>query len=859
MPKRLISRFFSLSMRTQLFLIALIVALPAAGIILHSGIAVRRAAIAQAVEQTREMCDQLATQQRHAAESAELLLATLAQLPEIRNHHTEPTRRILADILKLNPLFLNISVIDPGGTVWASAVTSTQGSVADLHYFKNAMATGRLSSGEYIVSGMAEKPTIHLCYPFRRADGAMAGALSASFRLDRLGPAVAENAPERYSYVIVDRNGVILDSRWAEPGLKDNPESFRQMQYGSENETFVGIGTDGQKRFRTFRRLYLKGGSAPYMYVRTSIPVSAVVGQANTLLIRNLAIFLSSLLCAYWVAWLIAKRSILDPVSVLRGASRRLAGGDLKVRVSDSVESRELGELGRSFDEMAQQLETRERERDLAGQALRKSEGRFRSLFDNSLFGIVALDAGKTFVQVNQAFCSLVGYREDELVGVRGFVDIVHPDELGQSLEAYRRMVRREIKHYTQPKRYLAKTGEVLHVICMVQGLYDEEGRFEGNIACILDITERVAHEEQTRLFFERQVVGMAITSPEKGWLRTNARLREMLGYSDDELARLSWADLTHPEDLDKDVHLFNQILSGAIDDYSLEKRFIRKDGRELHCELSVGCVRRHDGRVKYFLALISDISERKKAEEELMRLQASLEQRVLERTAQLEAAIREQESFSYSVSHDLRSPLRHINSYLGIIEEDFGESFCHEALYYMERARAASVRMGKLIDDLLELSRVSRSKLVKEPVDLSDLALAIVTTLQETDPERPSQFVITPNLKAMGDKALMELVLANLLGNAWKYTSKKESALLMFGSREVEGKTAFFVSDNGAGFDMAYSGKLFGAFQRLHGEEYDGTGIGLATVRRIMERHGGRVWAEGIEGAGATFYFSLP
>jgi PAS domain S-box-containing protein len=639
----------------------------------------------------------------------------------------------------------------------------------------------------------------------------------------------------------------------------DQPEVFRHMQGRNDEGTFVGPGLDGQDSFVTYRKLHLTGEQTPYLYIRTGIPVAKVVAQANALLMQNLFLFASSLVCAFLVAWLVGKHLIIDRIAMLQAASRRLATGDLKVRVSDSIKGGELGELGHAFDDMAQQLDLRERERDEAELALRRSELLYRSLFDNSLFGIVAIGPDNRFAQANAAFCTLLGYREDELVGVRTFAEVTHPADVAKSVEQHRRVQRNEVEGYTLEKRYLTKSGSVVHVLCFVHGIYDDEGRRCGNIACILDITDHKASEERMRLFFERQIVGMAIVSPERRWLQTNARLQQMLGFSAGELAGMSWSDLTHPDDIEKNMDQFRQMVAGEIDELTVEKRFICKDGSVLHANISIGCVRRDDGLVDYFLVLYEDITERKRNEEEILTLQSSLEQRVHERTAQLEASIREQESFSYSVSHDLRSPLRHINSYLGIMQEECGECLRGEAQEYLERTRAASFKMGKLIDDLLELSRVSRSRLVKETVDLSGLATDVVTRLRETDAKRIVEIKIAPQLRARGDRVLMGLVLDNLLGNAWKYSSRQERARLVFGAELIGGKRVFFVRDNGAGFDMAYRDKLFGAFERLHGEEYAGTGIGLTTVKRIMERHGGSVWAEGAVGAGATFYFSLP
>ena len=843
-------------------LMALIVALPAAVIILFSGVKLRQAAITEAIQETRKISDGIASEQRHAASSAEQLMTALAQLPDIREHQVQKTRKILGDILKNNPLYLNLSVVDPDGAVWASAVTSKPISLADRRYFRNAMATGRLSSGEFIISRMAGRPTLNLCYPFKNESGKIVGAMSVAFQLSHLARNLSTTRPERYSYTLLDYKGIVLDKS-SDPehyaGKVDLPGMFHNMQGPSETGSFVGFGADGQKRFVTYRKLRLSGEEPPYMYARASIPVTSVVAQANALLTRSLLIFASSLFCAFVVAWLIGKHSIINRVALLRGAASRLAQGDLKVRVSDSIVGGDLGELGTAFDEMAQQLEARERERASAELALRKSESRYRSLFDNSLFGIVAVGTDNRFVRVNQTFCDLLGYQEEELVWVRNFAGVTHPDDVAESLEKHRAMTRGDLERYTIEKRYLTKTGGIVRVLCFVEGIYSEAGRCEGNIACILDITRLKESEERMRLYFERQIVGMAITGPDKRWLQTNARLQQMLGYSGEELASMSWESLTHPDDLDKSRALFYRMLCGEIEEYVIEKRFLRKDRAWLYTYLSIGCVRKPNGQIDYMLALYEDITERKRAEQEIQGLQTSLEQRVLERTAQLEIAIREQESFSYSVSHDLRSPLRHINSYLAILKEEFGEALPEEALFYLKRTRAASIKMGKLIDDLLELSRVSRSLLVKENVDLSGLATDIVTTLRENEPDRSIEIEITPGLSAQGDKILMGLVLENLLGNAWKYSSGKDCARLCFGAEGSGPERAFFVKDNGAGFDMAYRDKLFGAFQRLHGEEYEGTGIGLATVKRIMDRHGGAVWAEAELGAGATFYFTLP
>jgi light-regulated signal transduction histidine kinase (bacteriophytochrome) len=253
------------------------------------------------------------------------------------------------------------------------------------------------------------------------------------------------------------------------------------------------------------------------------------------------------------------------------------------------------------------------------------------------------------------------------------------------------------------------------------------------------------------------------------------------------------------------------------------------------------------------------DVTERKLAELEVSRLNAELEQRVRQRTLELEASNRELEAFAYSVSHDLRAPLRGIDGWSLALLEDYSALLDGSGQQYLNRVRTETQRMGNLIDDLLQLSRVSRGEMKLDQVDITALAGRIVDRLRDAQPKRSIEFAIEPGLVAFGDARLLEIALTNLLSNAVKFTGAQNPALIEFGKIEKDGEMAFYVRDNGAGFDMAYAGNLFGAFQRLHKvTEFPGTGIGLATVQRIVRRHGGRVWADARVNRGATFCFTL-
>jgi PAS domain S-box-containing protein len=278
-----------------------------------------------------------------------------------------------------------------------------------------------------------------------------------------------------------------------------------------------------------------------------------------------------------------------------------------------------------------------------------------------------------------------------------------------------------------------------------------------------------------------------------------------------------------------------------------------RKDGSEFPVEISLSPLETPEGRL--VTSIVRDITERKKAEAERTRLNEELSRRV----GELNLLNRELEAFSYSISHDLRAPLRGIDGFSQALLDEYADIIDEQGRDYLRRIRAASQRMAALIDDLLALSRVTRSEMRREPVDLSALARAIAAQLERVEPGRRVEWDIPDGVIAEGDPPLLRLVLENLLGNAWKFTSRRETAWIEFGVARSHGAEEFFVRDNGVGFDMAYAEKLFGAFQRLHAmHEFPGTGIGLATVQRIVHRHGGRVRAHAVLDQGATFAFTL-
>ena len=289
-------------------------------------------------------------------------------------------------------------------------------------------------------------------------------------------------------------------------------------------------------------------------------------------------------------------------------------------------------------------------------------------------------------------------------------------------------------------------------------------------------------------------------------------------------------------------------------------KRYVRKNGGILWADVSVRLRRDPQGKPLHFITAVLDITPRVEAEEQIRRLNEELEQRVFDRTAELAAANKELEAFAYSVSHDLRAPLRHVGGFSALLSSRAGDDLDAKSRHYLERISTSIAEMGKLIDDLLQFSRTGRAELKMERVDMDALVAEVLGPLRDETRDRDLEWRVSPLPAVIGDQALLRQVWANLLGNAVKYTRGRSPARVEVGAEASDHSDVYFVRDNGVGFDMDYAHKLFGVFQRLHSsEEFEGTGIGLANVQRIVSRLGGRVWAEGEMDDGATFFFSLP
>jgi PAS domain S-box-containing protein len=416
--------------------------------------------------------------------------------------------------------------------------------------------------------------------------------------------------------------------------------------------------------------------------------------------------------------------------------------------------------------------------------------------------------------------------------------------------------------------------GEIRWIWARGCSLLDETGKPVRMYGTVMDITERKLAEEALRKsegrltsVMENVTEGLIIADDTGRVFYWNPAALAMHGYASmEECLRkaTTFVDTFEVRPLDDDRILpladrpVSRVLRGEVlRDWELRIRRLDQ-GWEKIIAYSGWLIRSASGEMLAFVST-SDITERKRAEDQVRELNQQLEDRVRRRTAELESANKELEAFSYSVSHDLRAPLRAINGFSQAVMEDYGSSLPAEGQEYLGTICRGAMRMGELIDDLLAFSRLSRQSLSLSPVDTRNLVSQCLEDLEPTHKGRVIEFSVGELPSCLGDRALLKQVWTNLLSNAIKFTSNRQCASVQVGAQLEPGKVVYFVKDNGAGFDMKYANKLFGVFQRLHrNDEFEGTGVGLAIVQRIVHRHGGRVWADAVLDQGATFYFTV-
>lgn len=461
-------------------------------------------------------------------------------------------------------------------------------------------------------------------------------------------------------------------------------------------------------------------------------------------------------------------------------------------------------------------------------------------------------------VLVNQAALRLFGAAAAEDLLGKSPLELFHPD-YHVFVSARIERLRSGLAVPRAEEKIVRLDGSVVDVDVVASPFVDQ-----GSMAIhvvLRDISEHKVAERELRQWadaFTHCAHGLALSHPPTGKIVVcNPAFARILGYAVEELAGAPILSVYHPSMVEKlPGYLTHAETNGHV---CYEADMVRKDGSVLVVQMDLVTVHDNSGKLLYRVATIQDITERKAAAAEIQRLQANLERTVEERTAELMAANKELDAFTYAVSHDLRAPLRAMSGFSQALLEDYGADLNGDAKTYLGHITQASKRMGELVEGLLVLSRTTRYDVQRTTVDLTAIAERVRTELEAAEPDRHVTWDIAGGLEAHGDPRLLGVLMDNLLRNAWKYSGQKPQALIRVGVEHGPNGPVFFVADNGAGFDMAHAGKLFQPFQRLHRQdEFPGIGIGLATVQRVVNRHAGTIWGEGVPGKGATFRFTL-
>ncbi len=528
------------------------------------------------------------------------------------------------------------------------------------------------------------------------------------------------------------------------------------------------------------------------------------------------------------------ERAIADSAAPIRDPAGRVLGVVLVFRdVSDERAAERR--LAAAYEELA------------------RERSRLQFIFDSVPMGIsfaLTQPDGRRTRLVNQPHLQLCGLSREEFDDPRNFTRITHPDDRAAQAALVRELEAGRIDRYALDKRYVHPDGRVVWVLLSFQRRRHDDGSTE-DLSVVVDITQRKEAEAELERFFTVSLDFLCISSANGFFKRVSPAVTDILGWTVAEFLAQPFLDLVHPDDRAATLAEVERQVVGGSNVLQFENRYRHKDGSWR--VLSWRSVPQPGGLM---YATARDVTEAKRAEEEIRQLNAALRTRA----SQVEAANKELEAFSYSVSHDLRAPARHVQGFAQLLAQEIEPHASEKGRRYLKVIADAGREIGQLIDDLLSFSRMARTTLHETTVDFAALVEGVRHDLALACPARRIHWTIAPLPAVQGDRAMLRLALVNLLDNAIKYTRPRDPATIELGcAGEESGRLVFFVRDNGVGFDMAYADKLFGVFQRLHSSsQFEGTGIGLANVQRIILRHGGRIWAQSQPEAGATFFFTL-
>jgi PAS domain S-box-containing protein len=853
------------TLRSRLIALILLILIAAFALILQTALQQRRLALIHTQENLFRLARHAVSEHEQLIEGARQLLVGLAHLPQVQNYQGDLCSRLFQKIVAELPTYGSLIAAKPNGDVFCrSAPASRPMNIADLSTFQRTIETRAFTVSELSSGPTSDKPAITFSYPSLDIRGNIKAYISIGMDLRWFHNVAAQaNLPAGVSMSILDRNGTVVahypqsEREWMGDSVRDTPLMHNLL---TRTQGMMEVtGPDGIERIQVFTAL--QGTEAPSLFVSVGVPHDVVYAAATNILTYNLLGLGTVGLLALAGAWFGSELFFLRRVNRLLEVTKQLALGNLGARSGLPEGRGEIHQLIRTIDELAESLERSMEKRTQAEQALRESEQLYRALVENVAEGI-GINVGTRRVFANTALLKIHGLNDPAQMIGAPLDQFIFPEDRNLVIQRTLARQRGEAVPQVYEYRILRPDGSVRTVETSATPIV-----YQGRAAALVALRDRTEDKLAELLLREsenkfRSVVESAtdavVSADNQGSIIFfNKSAEQIFGYSTLEAIGKPLT-LLMPERYHSAHHqgLIRYVSTGkaSILGKTVEMTGRRKDGSEFPVDVSLAAW--NNNGEPYFTAFIRDVTQRKRSLETITQLNHDLQIH----TERLQAINEDLEAFSYSVSHDLRAPLRAIDGFSKILIEDFSSGLPDEVQRLLAVVRRNTEQMGRLIDDLLAFSRLSRTSFDSTTIDMAALTQDALEDLTKSAPERTLSVTVHPLAPAQGNIALIQQVMINLISNALKFSRERAQPKVEIGYYANGKENTYFVKDNGVGFDMTYADKLFGVFQRLHSaQEFDGYGVGLAIVKRIISRHNGRVWAEGKPDEGATFYFTLP
>lgn len=841
-------------------MVAMIVLLATAmfALITFIGVKQRNHDLKEAQDLTARFAGRAAAEIGELAAGTELLLSVISNSPLVQQRNAPAVNQLLADIVKQHPRYANLIVMDKSGLLWSSAVPFKGAvSYSDRRYFLNGIATGRFSSGEYTVGRLIASPVMTYGLPVKNPSGEIIGLTAAVIRLERYKELLDEQRPPQASAILLtDHRGVILYHSRLPPlaGKPDRADIVKQMQEGPGAGSFQPSDDQDSHAITYYHKIWLPGEQAPYMYVRVSVPYDAALNKANSELLVNILLMSSLVLLAVGIASHISKRYIIDKITSLQDAARKIARGDLDVRIAESVSGGELGALGHAFDDMARSIARDSAERKQAMEALRKSEVRLSRAQEVAHLGNWEYEIKTGTITWSDEAYRIFGFAPQEVaITADLLMSMIHPEDRG-TVEKALSDVRGGLGHFNVEYRIIRRDNTERHVHSQRYVFIGEEqpGRIFGMVQ---DITERKAIEnalrettERFRTMFEQAPLGIALTDSSMGRFdEVNEKFAEIAGRPKDEMAHMDWISITHPDDVQANLDAMASLNAGKITSFDMNKRCIRPDGSAVWIHMTVARLQGEDQAHPRHLCMIEDITERRRMDQELMKAQK------LESIGVLAGGL----------AHDFNNLLGGLFGYIEMAKLEAEDRNQKEIVQYLSKALNVFDRAKELTQQLLTFSKGGAPILKSQSI--AELLRRTISFALSGSNTHPNFFIPDDLWLNEFDETQMAQVFDNIAVNARQAMPEGGNIDVTAQNRasgegaEMDARERYVlvtIRDHGTGIRPEHLPHIFDPFFTT---KLQGSGLGLSACYSIIKQHGGRIEVDSEIGKGTSFRIYLP